>query len=399
MSGRLSQTLEAKVAWPLLWALVFTIPWEKSLLVPGVGTITRLVGILAALSAAVVILLRRRLRQPNLALVLLALFAAWSGATYLWSLDPAATAARTATLAQLLVMAGLIWEFGATARRQQWLIAAYVLGAAVSSLLTLSRFVRGLETYYRRYAAAGFEPNDLGVTVALSLPLGLYLALRNRGWMSWMWRALIMLAIVAVVVTASRTAFVVACLAFVFAVWSRRVSGLAQKLSAALLLAVLMTGPLYLTPPPARQRLAALPQEITRGTLHNRTQIWKAGWAVVRERPLYGVGAGAYPESVRPRLGVPARAGHRYVAHNTYLSVLVECGLVGMVLFLSAGAVLAVFVWLMPALERSLWAVMLAACATGILTLSWEHRKPVWWIAAMIMAVWARSFLPQERQR
>lgn len=398
MSGGWSQRLEARFAWPLLWVLVFTIPWEKSLMVPGIGTITRLVGLLAALSAAVVILLRRRLRQPNLAVVLLALFTLWSGATYLWSLDPAATAARTATLAQLLVMAGLIWEFGATARRQQWLIAAYVLGTAVSSLLTLSRFVRGLETYYRRYAAAGFEPNDLGLTAALSIPLGLFLAWQDRGWRRWMWRAITLLAITAVVVTASRTAFVVACMAFLFVLWTWRETDLPQKLSAALLLGVLLTGPSYLTPPPARQRLAALPQEITRGTLHNRTQIWKAGWAVFRQRPLHGVGAGAFAESVRPWLGVPARPGHRYVAHNTYLSVLVECGLVGFALFLAAAVVLAVFVWWMPRLERSLWAVMMAVCGTGIVTLSWEQRKPVWWIAAMIMSVWARSFLSQERQ-
>ncbi|MGQ9633002.1 MAG: O-antigen ligase family protein [Bryobacteraceae bacterium] len=398
MSGGWSQRLEARFAWPLLWVLVFTIPWEKSLMVPGIGTITRLVGLLAALSAAVVILLRRRLRQPNLALVLLALFTVWSGTTYLWSLDPAATAARTATLAQLLVMAGLIWEFGATARRQQWLIAAYVLGTAVSSLLTLSRFVRGLETYYRRYAATGFEPNDLGLTAALSIPLGLLLAWQDRGWRRWMWRAITLLAITAVVVTASRTAFVVACMAFLFVLWTWRETDLPQKLSAVLLLGVLLTGPSYLTPPPARQRLAALPQEITRGTLHNRTQIWKAGWAVFRQRPLHGVGAGAYAQSVRPWLGVPARPGHRYVAHNTYLSVLVECGLVGFTLFLAAAVVLAVFVWWMPPLERSLWSVMLAVCGTGIVTLSWEHRKPVWWIAAMIMSVWAVSFLSQERQ-
>jgi O-antigen ligase len=398
LNGRLRQTLEVKAAWPLLWALVFTIPWEKSLMVPGIGTITRLVGLLAALSAAAVLVLRGRLRRPNLALVLLALFTAWSAATYLWSLDPSATSARAATLVQLLVMVGLIWEFGSTARRQRWLIAAYVLGAAVSSLLTLSRFVRGLETYYRRYAAAGFEPNDLGLTVALSIPLSLYLAQGGRDWGRWLWRSLTLLAVAAVVVTASRTAFVVACMAFLFAVRTWRASDRSQKLSAAFLFAVLITGPLYLTPPPARQRLAALPHEVTQSTLHNRTQIWKAGWAVFRQRPIHGVGAGAYAESVRPRLGVPARPGHRYVAHNAYLSVLVECGMVGLTLFLGAAAVLAVFVWFMPPLERSLWAVMLAVCGTGILTLSWEHRKPVWWIAAMIMAVWARSFLPQEKR-
>jgi hypothetical protein len=41
-----------------------------------------------------------------------------------------------------------------------------------------------------------------------------------------------------------------------------------------------------------------------------------------------------------------------------------------------------------------LWTVTLAMCGLGITTLTWEHRKPVWLIAGLIMSEWARSFLP-----
>ena len=88
-------------------------------------------------------------------------------------------------------------------------MAAYVAGAAVASVLTILRFAQGLQTYYRRYAATGFEPNDLGLTVALSIPLALYLALRGRGPLRWVWRGAVALAIAAILLSASRTALVV----------------------------------------------------------------------------------------------------------------------------------------------------------------------------------------------
>lgn len=398
MRVRFRHLTEKYLAWPLLFLLVFTIPWEKSLMVPGVGTITRLVGLLAALSGAAVVILRGRLRTPNVALVLLGLFVLWTAATYGWSLDPQATADLAATLVQLLGMAWLVWELCVTAARQRLLIAAYACGAAVSSLLTLSRYVRGLETYYRRYAATGFEPNDLGLTLALSLPLTLYLSRQASGAGRLAWALLAGLAIAAVLVSGSRTAFLVSLLAFLFPVWTWSGGAPSWRLLSAALLGLLVAGAVYLAPPRARQRIAALPQEVAQGTFHGRTQIWRAGVAVFRTRPIRGVGAGAYPESVRPRLGVPARPGHRYVAHNTYLSVLVECGLVGFTLFALAGGLLIVFVWLMPPLERALWTVMLMVCGTGVFTLTWEHRKPVWLIAALIMTGWAISFACRQER-
>jgi O-antigen ligase len=201
-----------------------------------------------------------------------------------------------------------------------------------------------------------------------------------------------------VLVSGSRAAFLASCLGFLFLAWSWRGAPRFYKLSSVLLLAFLVTGAFRLAPPRARQRIAALPQEVTQGTLHGRTQIWKAGAAVFRARPVRGVGAGAFPEAVRPRLGVPGRPGHRYVAHNSYLSVLVEYGLVGFALFALAAGLLVVFVALMPPLERGLWLVMLLVCGTGMLTLSWEHRKPVWMIAAWIMSGWWISFARREER-
>ncbi len=387
------------LAWPLLCALVLALPWEKSVTLDGVGTLARLIGIAALAAAIVEACWRRSVRAPNLALLAAAAFALWCALTWLWSIAPAETLPRALTFLQLLAMLWLVWELARTRRRQLTLIEAYVAGAAVASVLTILRFAAGRQTYYRRYAAAGFDPNDLGLTVALAIPLALYLSLKGSGPVQWGGRLAAALAVAAVLLSASRTAWVVSLVAFLFLFWAWREGGLAHRVSGVVLLGMLVLGPVRLGPPASRERLAALPAELAAGGVHNRTQIWKAGLKAFRRHPVAGVGVGSYPEAVRPRLGAPALEGHRYVAHNTYLSILVESGLVGFGLFALSAAILAAFVWVLPGVERALWATALAMLAVGVTTLSWEHRKPVWLFAGLIMTEWALSFRPEEEPR
>jgi len=387
-----SGPLAERVAFVLLALFVFTIPFEKSVLIPGVGTIARLLGILALCAGGYHAARRRTLRRPNLALVWMAVFVAWAGMTRIWSLAPETTSLRFLTFVQLLCMAWLVWEYSSTGDRQRWLLRAYVAGAWVSSVITLIRYGQGLQTYYRRFAATGFDPNDLGLTLALSLPLAMYLALRDGKLARWVYRGGMLLAIAALLLTASRGAFVAALLAFGFAAATWMQSGLAGKLSSAALLVLLLAGALRLAPAASRERLSTLPEELASGTLHNRTRIWEAGLKALRQYPFHGAGAGAYPQAVRPWLGRPAREGHEYVAHNTFLSVLVECGLIGFALFASLLATLLLFIYFMPAVERALWVTMLAVWVAGASLLTWEHRKPSWLLFALIMAGWARAF-------
>ncbi len=70
-----------RLAWPLLALFVFTIPWEKAVWVPSIGSIAHLAGLAAFAAGMADALLRRDLRRPNAALLLAAAFVLWSGCT------------------------------------------------------------------------------------------------------------------------------------------------------------------------------------------------------------------------------------------------------------------------------------------------------------------------------
>jgi O-antigen ligase len=193
----------------------------------------------------------------------------------------------------------------------------------------------------------------------------------------------------ALLVTASRTALIAAFIGFSFTVWTWRQADWAQRLTSVGLVVLMALSLVRLAPAPARQRLQTLPTELTRGTLNKRTAIWKAGLKVFREHPVLGIGAGAYPAAVDPFLPPTNVAGHVNVAHNTFLSVLVECGVLGFALFGLMLLWLVLFIWSMFSAERALWATTLMVWAVGVSTVTWEQRKITWLVFAFIMAAWA----------
>jgi O-antigen ligase len=387
----------SRVAWALLWLLVFSVPWEKSLWVPYVGTVSRLLGMLAIAAGAILALWRGSLRRPNAVLILATPMVAWFSLTYFWSLDPSTTAIRARTFAGLLALLWVIWDQCRGPARQRQLLFAYVLGAVAASSMAFWRYAHHQQTYYLRYAASGFDPNDFGLILALSVPLALYLMVRERGFVRWCSTGAFLVVIPAMFLTASRTALIATFVAFGFAAVTWRAAHPAYKLTSALGLAALVLGTIQFAPAPQRNRLQTLPAALNSGTLHGRTRIWKAGLRVLKLHPILGVGSGAYPEAVEPWLGRPNVPGAQYVAHNTFLSVLVESGAIGFCLFALLAVTLVVFIWAMPFPECALWAVVVAVWAVGVSTLTWEHYKPTWLIMALITTEWARSYWPARQ--
>jgi O-antigen ligase len=378
-----------KLAFGSLCLLAFAIPWEDAITIPGFGTSLRAIGMVATVLGVLAIFENGRVRHPALGHFLLALFVLLAAVSYMWSLYPAGTLLQISTYVQLLVMVWLIWELAARSEQQIQLMQAYVLGTFVSGGDTIYQFLTHQQSVYQRYAGTNLNPNDLGLMMALSIPVSYYLLLKSRGKMVWLYRLQIAIAGTTVILTASRGATLATLVALAIVPLTFGSLSESQKVAAVLTLVLLISAVLLFAPQTSWERLATVPAEFARGTLNKRTQIWSAGWEIFREHPLLGIGTNAFRVIVSRVLVEPIGAEELSPAppaHNTFLSVLVEQGVVGFVLFCTLLGWLAFSIGAMPPPLRQVWGVCSAVWVVGVSGLTWEMRKPTWFFFGLLMA-------------
>lgn len=397
---RANTTLLQKTAFFFLWVLAFAVPWQNGVVIPGFGTISRVVGVAAFLLGVLAVLDSGRLRFPEMAHVLTALFVIWVCLTYFWSFSPWRTGVAIITFMQLLAMVLLVWQFAQTYREQVLLLRAVVLGTYVSCIATMVEYVQGTYLYYKRYAGAGFNPDELGLILAMCIPVSLYLILRERGkWIVLLYVGQLVLAVSTILLTASRGP-VVACLGtLVFVPFVIRHLTSGQK---ALGVAVVILGgfvAFLVVPATSWTRLGTIGGELRAGTLNDRTMIWQTGWQVFGESPFIGIGAGAFAPAIQHALGMPFlgpsnegplnEAGQHdpeLVAHNSFVSVLVEQGIIGFALFLAVLLVIIRSAFRLPKLEKMFWLSFFMTWFIGVSSLTYEDRKLPWLLFAILVA-------------
>ncbi len=384
----------SKAAFWSLWCFVLVLPWDALPPLPVVGSIPRLVGLAASAVGVLYIVVRRRVRPLSWFHLFAMLFVLWAGATSFWSVDPEATQTVFLTYLQLLVLVWLISEIAWSPDHQRALFQAYVLGASVAAVLTIHDYLSGvvaLETVAGRFAALNQDPNDLGLTLALGLPMAWYVSLSQAHRRSaWLWRLYLPLAITAIFLTASRGSVIAALVGLAIIPWTVRPLRPRAKAALYVIAAASFLIASNIVPETSFKRIASAPADIQAGYFGGRGPIWLAGLEVAREHPLAGIGAGGFETAVEPTLT------QAMAAHNVFLSVLVEDGLVGLLLFVAT--ILASLAPLrhVPPLQRRFSIVLVLTLMAGAMSLPWEGRKPFWFVLGLLAVQVAPRPAPQK---
>ncbi len=374
-----------KVTYLLSLFMIFVIPIEGLLRFPGVGTMAKGAGLAVALVWLLTLLVTGHMRKPGTMQVLLILFVAWNALSILWSANPDRTGNHVWTWIQLLAMSLMLWDIYTTRGAILNGLQAYVLGAYVAVGSALSNYLSGRAFYtnYERFASGDSNPDGFGFIVALGVPIAWYLAAsHNTGKGRGLWRfvnyAYIPVAFIGLALSGTRTALLASIVGMLFGVIMLTRVRLWIRIVIFLLLAASV---IYLVPQvqslKSFQRLGTTSSELTEGDLNNRTNNWTEGIASFEAHPLLGVGGNMY-RSVN---------SWDKVAHNSYLSVVVELGVVGLLLFLGILAVTFAAAWGQERLrDRIFWLTLLAVWGMGAFTLTWEYRKTTWLFLGLIVA-------------
>jgi len=365
-------------------AFIFTIPWEGVIEPPGLGSAPKLIGF--ALSAVWVanVVITGRLRKPGLFQIAVCLFVLWNAVSVFWSANPDETVGRVMTWAQLLAFAFILWDLYTTRTALLAGLQAFILGEYVAIGITLQNYFSGnaYYTHYQRFSPSEqSNPDGFGIIVALGISVAWYLA-GSESTTKWgrilklLNYAYIPAAFIGITLSGTRTAMLASIPAIAFGLASLTRLRLAARIAIFLILtwAVLILLPQF-QELRSFQRFSTTVPELTQGDLNGRTEKWSEGLDSFLEHPLLGVGSNMY-HSVTSR-------GNE--AHNAFISVLVELGLIGFALFGTVLTIALIKAWNQPKWEATFWLTLLMTWAIGASSLSYEHRKATWLFLSLVV--------------
>lgn len=379
------------------WALafyVFTIPWEAGVVLPALGSIARLAGVLVLCFATGQVLIKKRVRKLDALHYWMFAFLLWTTSSYFWTTNDSLTLGRLVFYYQAAAMMWGVWELTTSERDINRLVQAYVIGSVIACLSVFYNGVHGnayaLSYSDSRFSAFNTDPNEMSLMLSIAVPFAWRSFMRSANLLKVLNLAYIVAAISAILLTSSRGGFisVILSLGIVVATFTRL--NAYSKILTVLGVCAGLVAVIVVVPHSSWVRILTIGGQVSSGTLNGRVTIWHDGWVAYLLHPFTGVGAGAYPAAIQDTYGIPK------VAHDTYISVLVEDGLVGFTLF--AGMLFRAFqsVYRVSGVDRIMWLNSLLVWVVGVTTLTWDDRKVTWLLLTLAVASYGISRRPRN---
>jgi O-antigen ligase len=333
----------------------------------------------------------------------LSAFLIWGAISIAWAPSHGAALTALMRIGLNVLLLAMVVAGTRTGRDAKLLAIALAAGSVLSAVvaLALGTAPSAAATDAGRLTGAGVDPNEFAVVLAqgIVLCIGLASGVVKRPAHRVVFAAGALVAGLALLATLSRGGLLALGAALItWIAFSGHWRGRAVLMTVALILAGAAWFTVVATPA-AQERVASIAGQsgasADGGT--GRTDIWRVGWRAAQAHPIRGSGLGNYTE-VTPRYLLAAPGLVRRtdliivepkVAHNMYLHLLVETGVIGLGLFLVAliGSV-ATAISAAPRFRRlgdaplELLTRTMVAATVGVLTadffLSGQYGRTLW---------------------
>ncbi len=305
-------------------------------------------GVLTSAVCALAVLMRRitsgeRLRLGGAPAVLLFAYAAIVPLSMTWTISVPRTMEAISDTAKLMVVYVALLNALDTPRRVRTFLVVGALATLAPSLGAIQRWVENdnlVEGYRTAWRGNYADPNRLAMGIVLLLPASIALAGQTRRL--WLKAALLLSAIAtvaAIVLTHSRSGAIAMGIALLltFLRGRRKARGVLLAISAAVAL-------LALAPQSFWTRSESIVDYQEDASFAGRERAYTMLQVIFSERPLTGVGAGAFL-SAWDRFAPLSAGGARLIAHNIFMEILGELGLIALALFGLFSAWLSMRLW------------------------------------------------------
>jgi O-antigen ligase len=213
--------------------------------------------------------------------------------------------------------------------RLRWAVLVALGSLAWCSLYVIRQWQQYHNLYpgFRTWGGLSGDPNYYAVNVVLWVPLMLFwlVSKRPRGE-KWFCVVCLLVIIFAFIFAASRGGFIGLSVALLFLILNTR-----NRLRNLALVSLLMMPIIFAPGESAFSRLLH-PTESDQESSQFRLELWEAAENTFFAHPLFGVGMGHYHPTIVRGGAVIELPFH--VAHNTYVGLLADLGLAGIIPFL-----------------------------------------------------------------
>jgi O-antigen ligase len=364
--------------WPLLPLAIFVVfvPIEEVVVIEGLGTFSRLAGVLFAVTYGATRLGRLTLgTMPPAAWAYLA----WAIVSLGWAIDPNVAWSELSTLLQLFLIAFFVADYvvqrPAIVRPLLWL---YSLSASATALIGVAVLIQGGGSF--RAAAFGAQnPAQFAAILLPGLAFGVYEAV--NGERKGLGAAIALVTTLGVVVSGTRGAWVAAAVVFLLVI----LRGLTLRRRIASLMTVLALVLVVYQFPGVSDLLSERAETAISTGGAGRTDIWSVGLNIYETAPVLGVGYANFPVAYTPEIVRESDVEYSRTGrgpHNLVIGTIVELGPLGLLL-------LALF--LAPLLLQTGWgpdARAVQAALISLITLALfldvvGNRKQVWLVIGL----------------